>query len=159
VVAHDTLIGHPIISATVTNTNADCTFQNYLCWWSIKWFCRKYLNTDNFGSVYHMDINSQQMEQCMSHYRKSINLENFMRWNIICSWKNSGHNIKFHHLLIFAYTAESYNRDVSKSKTWILQLRVTTKKKPVKLSIQLCHDVHTIQMKCSHICWPTMSCI
>jgi hypothetical protein len=35
-VAHDTLMGHPIISATVTNTNADCTFQNYLCWWSIK---------------------------------------------------------------------------------------------------------------------------
>jgi len=59
-------------------------------------------------------------------------------------------------LFIFSYTAESYNGDVSKSKTWILQLRVTTKKaSQIKLSVML-YDVHTTRMKCSRICWPTL---
>jgi len=72
-------------------------------------------------------------------------------WNITFNWKNSGHNIKSYHLLIFAYTAESCNRDVCKSKTWILQLRVTTKKaSQIKYSFTSC-DVHTIRMKCSCI--------
>ena len=72
-------------------------------------------------------------------------------WNITCNWKNSGHNIKFYHLLIFAPTAESYNRDVYKSKTWIQQLRVTTKKaSQIKHSFTSC-GVHTIWMKCSCI--------
>jgi hypothetical protein len=75
----------------------------------------------------------------------------YVCWNIACNWKNSGHNIKFCHLLIFTYTAESYNRDVCKSKTWMLQLRINTKKATqVKHSVTSC-DVHTIRMKCSCI--------
>jgi len=66
-----------------------------------------------------------------------------MRWNITCNWQNSGHNIKCCHLLIFTCTPESDNRDVSKSKTWILQLRVTTKKKASQIK-------HSVMSWCTH---------